>query len=215
MNLTELQWLVVFNVCAVFFFALTGALAARHLGYDIIGVFILAFVTGLGGGLLRDILLGEAGPVAVLADPTYIAAVLLATLCGLLQFSARLETFNRIVAVFDAVGLGAFGAIGTQKALAANVPWMAALLIGVLNAVGGGLLRDVLTRTEPLLFKPGQFYALAAVLGTLAFAGLTLKLQLPALPAALWATTATVVFRVLAITFNWKTYALKAPPESP
>ena len=117
--------------------------------------------------------------------------------------------------MFDAVGVGAFAVVGTQKALEMNLHWLAAVLVGVANAIGGGLLRDVLTRTEPLLLKPGQFYALAALLGALVFAGLTLKLHLPVLPAAIWATTATVVFRVLTITFNWKTRAVEEPLESP
>ena len=215
MSPEEFQLPLAFNVGAVFFFALTGALGARRLGYDFIGVFVLAFATGLGGGLLRDALLRSAGPVVALTNPRFILAVLLATCCGLLRFSARIETFNRVIAGLDAVGLGAFAVVGTQKALAANLHWLAAVLVGVANAIGGGLLRDVLTRREPLLFKPGQFYALAALLGTLVYAGLRLEFHFPSLWAALWATVATVVFRVLAIIFNWKTRAVEAPVESP
>src|SRR6185503_12794445 len=99
MNPQELQLPVAFNAGAVFFFALTGALAARRLGYDIIGVFVLAFVTGLGGGLMRDSLLRGSGPVAALTDPLFMVAVLCATLCGLFRFSSRIESFNRAVAV--------------------------------------------------------------------------------------------------------------------
>ncbi len=215
MNPEELQLSVAFNVSAVFFFALTGALAARRLGYDIIGVFALAFATGLGGGLIRDCLLRGNGPVAALTDPRYIMAVLCATVCGLFRFTARIENFNKVVAVLDAIGLGAFAAVGTDKALRLDVHWLAAIFVGVVNAVGGGLLRDLLTRTEPLLLQPGQFYALAAVIGAFTYATLTLHWNIPTFHAALYATLATVVFRVLAITFNWKTSAVGKPLESP
>ena len=214
MRAQEFELPAAFNLTAVFFFALTGALAARRLGYDFIGAFVLAFATGLGGGLLRDALLRNAGPVAALTNPSFIVVVLLAMFCGLFRFSARLETFNRAVALIDAVGLGAFAVVGTQKALESNLHWLAAVLVGVANAIGGGLLRDILTRTEPLLLKPGQFYALAALLGAVVFAALTLQFHLPVVSAALYATAATVLLRVLAIIFNWKTRAGGTPAES-
>src|SRR5262244_1237934 len=116
---------IAFSVAAVFFFALTGALAARRLGYDIIGVFVLAFATGLGGGLLRDSLLRGSGPVVALTDPRFIMAVLLATLFGIFQITTRIEHFNRVVAVLDAIGLGAFAVVGTHKALRLELHWLA------------------------------------------------------------------------------------------
>ena len=215
MNPQEFHLPAAFNVGAVFFFALTGALAARRLGYDIIGVFVLAFATGLGGGLIRDSLLGGNGPVLALTDPQFMMAVLGATLCGLLRFSTRIENFNRLVAVIDAIGLGAFAVVGTDMALRLGLHWLAAVFVGGVNAVGGGLLRDLLIRTEPLLLKPGQFYAFAALTGACAYAALTLHWKLPSVHAALYATLATVVFRVLAIIFNWKTRAVETPLESP
>jgi uncharacterized membrane protein YeiH len=215
MNADELQLPVTFNIGAVFFFALTGALAARRLGYDIVGVFVLAFATGLGGGLIRDNLLRGSGPVLALTDPQLMLAVLLATFFGLFRWSVQIGNFNRLVAVFDAIGLGAFAVVGTNKALKADLHWLAAVFVGVVNAVGGSLLRDLLTRTEPLMLKPGQFYALAALFGACIYAVLTLELRLPVLQAAVFATIATVVLRVLAIVFNWKTRAVEGQLETP
>jgi uncharacterized membrane protein YeiH len=215
MNPEELQLPITFTVGAVFFFALTGALAARRLGYDLIGVFVLAFATGVGGGLVRDALLRGSGPVLALSDPRFMGAVALATLFGILRFTTRLETFSRLVAVLDAIGLGAFAVVGTDMAIRAGLHWSAAVFVGVANAVGGGLLRDLLTRTEPLLLKPGQFYALAALLGACMYAGLVSGKRLGVVPAAIWSTSATVVLRVLAIIFNWKTRAVEAPVDSP
>jgi uncharacterized membrane protein YeiH len=207
MNPQELQLPIAFNVGAVFFFALTGALAGRRLGYDVVGVFALAFVTGVGGGLVRDALLRGEGPVAALTDPRFMGAVLAATVCGIFRIAARLETFNRVIAVLDAIGLGAFAVVGTDLALRADLHWGAAVFVGVTNAVGGGLLRDLLTRSEPLMLKPGQFYALAALFGAGVYVGLSRSRHVPVLPAAIGATGATVALRVLAIAFNWKTRA--------
>src|SRR6267142_7131931 len=105
MNPEELKLPIAFTVGAVFFFALTGALAARRLGYDFIGVFVLAFATGVGGGLIRDALLRGTGPVVALTDPRLMGAILLAALLGIFRFTTRFETFNRLVAVLDAIGL--------------------------------------------------------------------------------------------------------------
>ena len=204
----ELHLPVVFNVGAVFFFALTGALAARRLGYDIVGVFMLAFVTGVGGGLIRDALLRGAGPVAALTDQRIISAVLVATICGVFRIATRLEIFNRMVALLDAIGLGAFAVVGTDMALHADLHWMAAIFVGVTNAVGGGLLRDLMTRSEPLMLKPGQFYALAALFGAGVYVWMIRGRHMAVVPAAIIATGATVMLRSLTIAFNWKTRAV-------
>jgi uncharacterized membrane protein YeiH len=211
----ELQLPVAFNVAAVFFFALTGALAARRFHYDFIGVFVLAFATGLGGGLIRDSLLRGSGPMLALTDWRFMAAVAFATVCGLFRFTYRIESFNRVVAGLDAIGLAAFAVVGTNKALRTELHWTAAVFVGVVSAVGGGLLRDVLTRTEPLLLKPGQFYVLAALFGSCVYTWLILGTRLPGLPAALCATIAAVVFRILAIIFNWRTRPVETALESP
>ena len=81
----------------------------------------------------------------------------------------------------------------------------AAILVGVINAAGGGLLRDILTREEPLVFKPGQFYVLTAFGGSVAFVFLSVYLEIPATKAALAAIALTFVLRVLTIAFNWRT----------
>src|SRR6185436_9760628 len=93
--------------------------------------------------------------------------------------------------------------------LAAGLSAPAAILIGVTNACGGGLLRDIITREEPLMLKPGQFYVMASLLGGCIFIAGTQYLKLPATAAALIAVVATFVFRMLAIAFNWRTVAIQ------
>lgn len=199
---------VSFDLGAVFFFALTGALAAIRRGYDFIGLFIMAFVTGVGGALIRDGLFIQQGPPAIVADGRYLVAVLLACLAGM-AIGGFIERFQKTIAYIDALGLGAYAVVGVQKALAANMSIPAAIMIGTINAVGGGLLRDVIVRVEPLMLKPGQFYVLAALFGSIIFVTLTLNTSLSASESALIAIGVTFVFRVLTIWFNWQTKAVR------
>jgi uncharacterized membrane protein YeiH len=202
-----------FDLGATFAFGLTGALAAIKRGYDIVGTFFLALASGIGGALIRDgVFLPHSGATPLLTDPRYIEAIALATIGGAL-FGKHVKRFRRTIALIDALGLGAYAAFGTQKALEAGLAVPAAILVGVINAAGGGLLRDVITRSEPLVFKPGQFYVLTAVAGAVTFVFLTAQLNVPATLAAIAAIVVTSVFRALTIVFNWRTSALASPEE--
>ena len=203
---------VWFDLGAVFAFALTGALAAIKRGYDIVGVFFLALVSSIGGGLIRDgVFLPSDEATPLVTDSRYIQMIVGATVVGAL-FGRHVKRFQRVIAWIDALGLGAYAAFGTQKALQFGLVVPAAILIGVINAAGGGLLRDIITRSEPLVFRPGQFYVLTAVAGAVTFVFLTVNLSLDSTAAAFVAIAVTFVFRVLTIVFNWRTSAL-APPE--
>jgi uncharacterized membrane protein YeiH len=109
-----------------------------------------------------------------------------------------------ILSLVDALGLGIYAVVGAQKSLDRGLPIGACILVGTVNAVGGGLLRDVLTREVPLLFKPGQFYALTAVAGSAVFVSLTILGGLDVQRAALFSIGATFLLRVLAIRFDWR-----------
>lgn len=204
---------VGFDLTATFAFALTGALAAVRRRYDIVGVFFLSLICGLGGGLLRDGIFIQQGPPAALLDPRYLQIVALASCVGVL-LRERVQRFGRVIATIDALGLGAYSVFGTQKALAAGLGIPAAMLIGVLNAAGGGILRDVLTREEPLVFKPGQFYVLIAFLGTVVFILAGAVFVLSAETAALVSIAATFTARTLATWLNWHTTPIIDHPPS-
>jgi uncharacterized membrane protein YeiH len=195
---------VLFDLGATFAFALTGALAAIKRNYDIVGVLALALVTGLGGGLIRDGLFLDVGPTPLLTNAHYLEAVVLAAVCGVF-FGARIHRFARLIAIIDALGLGAYAAFGVQKSLLAGLAPPAAILVGVVNAVGGGVLRDLLCREEPLVFKPGQFYFLIALGGAVVFLFATVTLGWSANHAAVATIALTFVLRALTITFNWRT----------
>lgn len=196
---------IEFDLAAVFLFALTGVWAAAHRGYDIVGAFVLAFVTGVGGGLLRDGIFLQEVPL-VIRDGRYIWAVLAALVIG--GLAQRLaDRFTTLLASVDAAGIGVYAVYGANKSLVAGASPEAAVLVGLCNAVGGGLLRDVIVREEPLLLKPGQLYFLATLVGCSSFVLLSDYLGWEVQVSAWTAIFVTLLLRMLAIRFNWKTSA--------
>jgi uncharacterized membrane protein YeiH len=207
MLIGQFQLPIAFDLAATFLFAVTGALAAMRKSYDIVGVFFLALITGLGGGLLRDGLFLQQVP-AVLGS-SYMVAVVAGMVVGIVLG----ERLNRIAVIFmlaDAAGLGLYAMVGAQKSLTLGLGWGAALLIGVVNAVGGSLLRDVITRDDPIVFRPGEFYAAAACIGCAVFIALAVGLRFPAELAAWIGTAVTLAVRVASVKFGWRTRAAKS-----
>jgi uncharacterized membrane protein YeiH len=195
-----------FDLGAVFLLALTGVWAAGRRGYDVIGAFIMAFVTGVGGGLLRDAVFLQEIPL-VMQDVRYLWAVIAAVAVGALTHRLA-DRFEQGISSVDAAATGAYGVYGVNKALLAGLAPEAALLVGVCNAVGGGLIRDVLVREEPVLLKPGTLFAIAALAGCFCFVGLSYKFGVDTEYAAWIAILLTLLIRVLAVRFNWTTRAI-------
>jgi uncharacterized membrane protein YeiH len=198
---------LAFDLAATFFFAITGGLTAMRKGYDFVGVFFLALVVGLGGGLLRDGLFLQQMPTVM--EPHYLITVVVAMLISLL-LGERLNHLALIFLVVDALGLGLYAMVGTQKALLAGMSWVSAMVIGVINAVGGGMIRDLITREEPLVFRPGEFYAAAAFVGSALFAALVVGFGITAELAALAGIGLVLMVRLASVRFGWKTRAASA-----
>ena len=196
------------DLAAVVLFSVTGAMAARDKRYDLVGALSLALAVGLGGSLLRDGLFLQSGPPAALKDGRYLVAVLLGAGVGV-YFAAHVHRLRLVIELVDAAGLGIYAIYGAERALLAGLPVLSAVLVGTVNAVGGGVLRDVLTREEPLLFKPGQFYALAALGGGAVFAVLWGPAGRPATIAAGAGTAVAVGLRLGSIRLGWRTGALR------
>ena len=203
-----------FSMLAHFTFGLTGALAGLKRGYDIIGVTFMAVITAIGGGLIRDGVLISSGPASILQRGDLLLVVLAGAMLALF-FGGIADRLGRVIAVIDAAGLGAFTVYGTQRSLAAGLSLPAAIMGGMITAVGGGLLRDILVREEPLLLKPGQFYALVALLGCCLYIGLPYFRHTTPQEAANITVVTVFVIRMLAIKFNWQTKALRAVPVPP
>jgi uncharacterized membrane protein YeiH len=197
-----------FEFTAVFLFAVTGGLLAIEQRYDFVGVFVLALLSAVGGGLVRDVFFLPQGPPLLLEDERYLYVVAGATaLC--LIFGTHLNRFRVVFLLVDALGLATYAVVGTQRALDFGLNAAPSALVGVANAVGGVVLRDVLTRKETLLLQPGQFYVLAATVGTAVFVGLAVWMRSPATTAALWSIATTFVIRLAAVAFNWTTKAAR------
>lgn len=206
---------LVFDLGATALYAFSGALRAVRKGYDVAGLVTLALVAGVGGGLLRDGIFLQDGPPEVLLDYRFLYAVGAAAAVGW-WFGAPIEArFGSAFLVVDGLGLGAYAVVGAQKTLAVGLSIPAAILVGTINAVGGGMLRDVLSREEPDVFKPGGYYALAAAAGTLAFCGLSVGAGADDVTAALAGILVTFGLRVLSVRFRWHTRPAPANRRSP
>jgi uncharacterized membrane protein YeiH len=192
-------FVVALDLVGVFAFAISGGIVAVRKNLDIFGVLVLAAITGLGGGTLRDVLIG-AVPPAALSDWRYLVVPLVAGLVTF-RFHLTLSRMERVVTVFDAAGLGLFCVTGALKALEYGVAPAAAALMGLLTGIGGGIARDVLAGRVPVVLR-AELYAIPALVGagaTVALDGLGAPLVLATVPSAVLCTA----WRLVALRRGW------------
>ncbi len=194
------------DLAATFLYALVGARFAIMRGYDVVGVLMISLIVSVGGGLLRDILL-QSGPPVALREPLYVGMAWSAAIVGLVLYK-KVPRLQRMIDVVDALSIGLYGVFGAQKSLMFGLGLLGAIFVGVLNAVGGGILRDVIVRNEPEIFRPGTFYAVAAIAGVACFVVLARILNIDTDLAAVISIALTVVVRMLALKYGWKTKRL-------
>jgi len=156
--------LLAADLVGVAVFAASGASAAIAKRLDLFGVAFVGFVAALGGGILRDLVIGAVPPLAF-ADWRYAVTAVLASI-AVFRLHPQLNRLRRTVLLLDAAGLGLFTATGTLKALAAGVPPVGACLIGMLTAIGGGLARDLLTGEIPVVLQR-DIYAIVSLGGAI------------------------------------------------
>ncbi|HWV22738.1 MAG TPA: trimeric intracellular cation channel family protein [Thermomicrobiales bacterium] len=159
----HLELFDIVDLMAVFIGALTGALVARRLRYDITGHWTLALISGLGGGIIRDVLIASGPPLA-LTVPAYLPTVLVAAMVSAL-FGSRIDQLRKTILVVDAVSIANFAVAGSLRAIDAGLAVWPILLLGVITAVGGGVIREVMIGETPTVFRRSELYATAA-LGT-------------------------------------------------
>jgi uncharacterized membrane protein YeiH len=157
------------DLLAVFTGAVLGAAFAVRRGFDIAGVFALAMVTGFGGGVVRDVLLNQL-PV-VLQRNGYLVTAFVAATIGFF-FARHIERLEQPLIVLDALTLAVFAIVGVSKALSNGIAVVPAILVGVVAAVAGAVIRDVLVAQTPEIFQPGTLYATPALLGCGVFAAM-------------------------------------------
>jgi uncharacterized membrane protein YeiH len=186
----------VIALIGVAVFAISGVLAAGRKHLDWLGVAVIAIVTALGGGTLRDLLLGR-NPIFWIADPTYLTVTLAAT--GFTLFYVRLRIPNpRALLVADALGLAFFTIGGVQIAQQAGLHGVIAILMGTITGVAGGVIRDILCAQIPLILMRGNLYATATIVGAALYLVLE-RMGMPRDPAALTGMGTIVAVRFGAI----------------
>ena len=199
--------LVVLDLVGIFVFSVTGALVAVRKNLDLFAATVLAGVTGLGGGFLRDVLIG-ATPPAALADWRYLLVPLAA---GLLTFAFHpiLGRLERVVTVFDAFGLALFCVTGALKAVDYGLGPLPAALLGMVTGIGGGIIRDVLAGRVPVIFE-GVLYATPALAGA-AVSVLLDRANLPLSVVAAAGFGTCLGWRLLALVRGWSAPLPKGP----
>ncbi|MEV8371808.1 trimeric intracellular cation channel family protein [Kribbella sp. NPDC056861] len=191
--------LQVLDLVGIFVFGITGALVGVRKKLDVFGIQVLALVTGLGGGFIRDVLIG-ATPPAALVDWRYLVVPVAA---GLITFFLHpgIGRVERLVNIFDAAGLALFCVTGATKALAYGLPPLSAALVGTISGIGGGVIRDLLSGRVPVVLR-SEIYATPAFLG----AGIVVVVDALNYHAS-WTTLAAAivcfVIRLFAIRRGW------------
>lgn len=190
------------ELTATVFCAIGGAMAAVRAHYDIFGVVCLAIVTGLAGGMIRDVFLQNYG-IYAFQQPTLILACVI---MGLVVFYlGRLVTyFNPITDFVECLSTALFVVLGTGKALSAGQEVVPAIILGMMTAIGGGVVRDICMARPPATFQAGPLYSVAALVGATAFA-LMKQNHLLEQYAAISCVILVIVLRYAALYFNWST----------
>jgi uncharacterized membrane protein YeiH len=202
--------LLVLDLLGTFAFALNGALTAvRTIQLDIIGVITLATITAIGGGILRDLVLG-AVPPATFADWRYLAV---AAVGGLLAFflGRLLVRAEPVIEILDAAGLSLFAVTGALKALDYGLGPGQAIILGAVTGVGGGTIRDVLLRKVPVVLHSG-LYATPAIIGAATVVGATAA-GLRGAPVAIGAAVLCFVIRMVAVRYHLNAPRPPQPPQ--
>ena len=157
-----MELIYVLDILGTFAFAISGALVASDKKFDLFGVIIIAFVTAVGGGMLRDVLI-DAHPINWIGDLNYLWTILIAVVLTFL-FKSKIAFLSKTLFLFDTIGLSVFTLLGLQKGLSFNLHPIIAIIMGMISAVFGGVLRDVLTNKVPLIFEK-EIYASACLVG--------------------------------------------------
>lgn len=180
-------------------FAASGALAGIRREMDIFGVLVLGLVTATGGGTLRDLLLGDTPPF-IFQNETYLYISIIVSL-GVFVFHRRLDFLKHPLTIFDAVGLGTFVVIGTGKALDFQMGFVGSVMMGVLTATAGGMIRDVLSNQVPLVLQREVYASACLAGGSLLF--ILHHTVLPHSWALVVAASTVIILRLLAIRYKW------------
>lgn len=200
----------LFDYGATFIWALSGGLIAARRGYVGIGIAMIALASATGGGLLRDSMLLRT-PAALLENSAYVLIVLGAFLLVMLagRYFDRSPWVGPAVHFVDALGAAVYAVVGVSLAITHGVPFAGIVIVGFINATGGGLMRDVLMRRVPDLFKPGLPFALASLLASLTFALLVTQARIHPTGAAFITIVSVSILNLIVLRYHIRTRPLE------
>ncbi len=158
----NLDWIYFLDLFGTLVFAISGVLTSIEKKFDLVGSIVIGFVTAIGGGTLRDILIGKF-PVGWLIDRNYMLVIIVGCLLSYL-FRSRILKWRKSMFIFDTIGIGLFTILGIKTSLSFGLSVEVCLIMGVVSAVFGGVIRDVLTNEIPLIFRK-EIYATACLAG--------------------------------------------------
>lgn len=188
----------IIDILGTIAFAISGVLVAMDKKLDLFGVFIIAFVTAVGGGTLRDVLIGNT-PVGWMREYTYILIILATVILAILCVN-QLKYLRRTLFLFDTIGIGLFTMVGIEKGLSANLLPVMCIALGTITACFGGVIRDILCNEIPVIFRK-EIYATACILGGFSYFILVL-LPIDAAYAYIGAIAVIIITRLLVVKFR-------------
>lgn len=205
------MFLYLFALAAVVVSAASGALAAARKGFDLIGIAVIAVATALGGGTIRDLLL-DRHPIFWIADPTHIAAALVAAMLIVIYVRFAHPPWS-VLLVADALGLALFTISGAQLTQLRGHGAIVTVLMGAITGTAGGVVRDVLSAEVPILFQPKEtLYATAAIAGAIGYLVLEWG-GVDRRTAAILGMIIVAGLRFAAIAWRWRLPVVELPPE--
>lgn len=190
----------IIDILGTIAFAISGVLVALNKRMDAFGILIIAFVTAVGGGTLRDILIGET-PVSWMKDMTFIYVVILSTIFAV-AFRSKIDYLRKSLLLFDTIGIGLYTVVGgVEKGISAGLHPIICVFLGTMSACFGGVIRDILCNEIPVIFRK-EVYATACILGGGATYFLIIKLPLASDFVFVIAGAVVITVRLIAVKFK-------------
>lgn len=192
-----MKLIIVLDIIGTLAFAISGVLTAMNKRLDPFGILIIAFVAAVGGGTLRDILIGA--PVAWMQNLTYVY-VIFATTFFTVIFRKRINYIRRSLLLFDTIGIALYTIVGVQKGIEAGFPPIICIALGTMTACFGGVIRDILCNEIPIIFRK-EIYATACIIGASVYF-LLMETPMPIDLIVVISGSVVMIIRLLAVYFN-------------
>lgn len=203
--------ITLIDILGTIAFAISGVLTAMHKRMDAFGILIIALVTSIGGGTLRDVLIGKT-PVTWMQDQIF-PYVIFGTAVFAVIFRNKLKYFRRSLFLFDTIGIGLYTITGVQVSLAFGLDPIICIILGTVSACFGGVLRDILCNDIPIIFHK-EIYATACILGAAVYLFLT-QFEISQTVSMILAGAVIITIRILAVVFEWQLPSLYKKENTP